>query len=71
MEEPAVVQEARKSNMRTAAMNLNNSLCLVEAVAVSPKFAVILSQRRRALLRTLFTVTSVKVRVWQGAASAL
>ncbi len=61
MEEPPVTQEARKSSMREAAMNLNNSLCLVEAVAVSPKFAVILSQRRRALLRVLFTVGSLKV----------
>ncbi len=56
------LQESRRSNMKEVAANLNDSLCLVEAVAVSPKFAVILCERRRALLRTLYVVAAVKVR---------
>ena len=66
MEEPSVTQESRRSSLREAATNLNDSLCLVEAVAVSPKFAAILVERRRALLRALYVVAAVKVRVWCG-----
>ena len=38
LEEPSVSSEVRRSTLRDAADQLNNSMCLVEAVSVSPRY---------------------------------
>ena len=61
MDEAPLSADMRRSNIRDTAEALNNALCLVEAVSVSPRYVYVICQRRRGLLRALGVLSAIKV----------